>query len=757
MDKELIPPGMSNSDIFCMQRMMDMFINENRRRDELFVQIIERFTPQNADSNQGLPIANTAASVHVIPDISRVISSFDGDRDIPNAERWLLAVETSAKLNNWPDNFTVETARAHLKGAAIHWFEAKIELIHTWDEFKLQFKQTFVVTEGLAERWDRMRARKQQRTESVISYFYEKVGLCNKLQLQLAEIKDEVLSGLYSKSIASNLSVKRYFDLDSLLKDILVIERVKGTRSDELESYRVRASGNVRSTSKGCFTCGLSGHIASQCRREKLVCFECQQPGHYSSSCPNGGKQRDTRSRPQQNDVGGRSSQRDNTIRKRVNVISKNMQRSTDVTKDAGEKLTRCIVLNDNSKRFHSEMQPLYGFGNEKPVLYCIGKIHAKITIDNVSGEAVEFSYVQVKLVTYSVNIHCVAYIQTAYVKKGNRFVFGYAFAEPFKDLDVRSITRANLKISMEDIIPPYARKTMGFCCATTEGKKAQIFRVYNACDKEIHCKRGQIIPSSNIRDHRLIRKLPITQDMLNVDPEISVDQRNDLYELVMQFRDCFALTLDELGCTTVTTMDIVDTNVPVRCNPYKVNEEDRQTIKKLVDELKMCGLVVETTSLYASPVLLVRKKNGDPRLVVDYRKLNAQTIKSNYPIPSMDEQFQYLSGNKIFASLDLANGYLQVPLTEEAARKTAFITPDTTGEFRRMIFGLTNAPYEFVRLMNVVLGPLKNKVCCCYLDDVIIPVRDWDELLKRTRLVFEAFRSAGLTLNINKCQCINN
>lgn len=171
------------------------------------------------------------------------------------------------------------------------------------------------------------------------------------------------------------------------------------------------------------------------------------------------------------------------------------------------------------------------------------------------------------------------------------------------------------------------------------------------------------------------------------------------------------------------------------------------------MDELKRCGLVTETTSPYASPVLLIRKKNGEPRLVVDYRKLNSQTVKVNYPIPSLDEQFQYLAGGKIFASLDLANGYMQMRLTETASKKTAFITPDTTGEFKRMIFGLTNAPYEFVRLMNLVLGPLRNKICCCYLDDVIIPAKDWTELLDRLRLVLNAFREAKLTLNIKKCE----
>jgi hypothetical protein len=232
-----------------------------------------------------------------------------------------------------------------------------------------------------------------------------------------------------------------------------------------------------------------------------------------------------------------------------------------------------------------------------------------------------------------------------------------------------------------------------------------------------------------------------IPEKSIQCGSEIPPEQRTRIYQLVDTFRDCFALRLEELGCTDMVQMDITDTDVPVRSLPYKCSAKDRQTIAETVAYLKRCGIVSETNSPYASPVLLVRKKNGDPRLVVDYRKLNRQTVHINYPMPEVDEQFKHLCGAKMFATLDLANGYMQVPLTSKARAKTAFITPDTTGEFNRMVFGLAGAPFEFVRLMNVVLGPLRNQICCCYLDDIIIPATDIDELIARLVLVFEAVR----------------
>ncbi|UYV66613.1 hypothetical protein LAZ67_4002327, partial [Cordylochernes scorpioides] len=201
--------------------------------------------------------------------------------------------------------------------------------------------------------------------------------------------------------------------------------------------------------------------------------------------------------------------------------------------------------------------------------------------------------------------------------------------------------------------------------------------------------------------------------------------------------------------------MDIkeVDGSKPVCLRPYKTTASEREAIREIVREWKDNGIVTETRSPYASPVLLVRKKTGDHRLVVDYRRLNIQTVKDKFPLPRIDDLLEGLRNAKFFTTLDLAHGYLQIPLTDKAKLKTAFITPDDTGQFERMIFGLANAPAEFQRLMHTVLGPLLNKKAFCYLDDVIIPAKDWREMIERLREVLERIRSAKLTLKPSKCE----
>lgn len=131
------------------------------------------------------------------------------------------------------------------------------------------------------------------------------------------------------------------------------------------------------------------------------------------------------------------------------------------------------------------------------------------------------------------------------------------------------------------------------------------------------------------------------------------------IIDVLNEFRMCFAFNIYEFGCTNAITMDLVDNHVPVISKPYHARAKERDTMDKIVGEWKTAELVTETDSPYASSVLLVTKKNGELRLVVDYRKLNSQTVHKVYPTPNMDDHLEVLTEAKLFCILDLASGYL--------------------------------------------------------------------------------------------------
>jgi hypothetical protein len=149
----------------------------------------------------------------------------------------------------------------------------------------------------------------------------------------------------------------------------------------------------------------------------------------------------------------------------------------------------------------------------------------------------------------------------------------------------------------------------------------------------------------------------------------------------------------------------------------------------------------------------LVRKKNGELRFCVDYRKLSDITNKDCYPLPWIDDTLDTLAGAKWFPTLDLKSGYWQVDVHPDDKEKTAFSTGQGLWQFTVMSFGLCNAPATFERLMETVLRGLTSDSCLVYLYDVIVIGRTFQEHILNLRKVLERFREARLKLNLGKCQ----
>jgi len=199
-------------------------------------------------------------------------------------------------------------------------------------------------------------------------------------------------------------------------------------------------------------------------------------------------------------------------------------------------------------------------------------------------------------------------------------------------------------------------------------------------------------------------KKLKLTEVYSGERPLQGHDQEQ-LLSLLTEYHDVFSIEDGERGETDWVEMNI-DTGdaTPVRQQPRRVPFAARGEIAHQLKLMQDNGVIQPSNSPWASPIVLVRKKDGTMRFCIDYRKLNMVTKVDKYPLPRIDDLLDQLGMAQYFSTLDLAAGYWQIRGSQE---KIAFATQQGLYEFRVMPFGLTNAPAVFQRLMQTVIGGL--------------------------------------------------
>jgi len=236
-------------------------------------------------------------------------------------------------------------------------------------------------------------------------------------------------------------------------------------------------------------------------------------------------------------------------------------------------------------------------------------------------------------------------------------------------------------------------------------------------------------------------------------------EEKNKILKLCKENVKVFYNPEEQLTACNVTTHKIrTKDDEPIYLKnfryPYHLKKEIQNQVKKLLDN----KIIKPSISPYSSPVWIVPKKldaSGEKkwRMVIDFRKLNEQTIEDKYPLPRTEEILENLGKSQYFSTLDLAQGFHQIPMDEKSIEKTAFTVENGHWEYVRMPFGLKNAPATFQRMMDHVLREYLHKFCFVYMDDIIVHSKSLDEHILHLKLIFKKLLTHNLKIQLDKSE----
>jgi len=172
---------------------------------------------------------------------------------------------------------------------------------------------------------------------------------------------------------------------------------------------------------------------------------------------------------------------------------------------------------------------------------------------------------------------------------------------------------------------------------------------------------------------------------------------------------------------------------IPFR-SPYRISPREEEQVRRQIDKAIRCCWIQPSQSNVGPPVLLVPKPDGTLHMSIDYRAVNAITIKDRYPLPHIEDLLNSMHGSCWFTKLDLAAGYHQICIATADRQKTAITTKSGLYKWRVLPFGLANAPSQFMRMINGILKPMKRQFIVVYLDDMMIHSRTLAEHVVHVR-----------------------
>ncbi|XP_036148576.1 uncharacterized protein LOC114254896 [Monomorium pharaonis] len=630
-----------------------------------------------------------------VKSVIELLCDFDGVKPLfCNWERQVKLLCTTYQLD---DNAAKILIGARVKGKALQWLHSSPEHIEmSVEELLKKMTDMFDLRPSKMVLRKEFESRKWKPGETFSDYYHAKIVLANNVPVEETELVDYIIDGIADTQLQNQARIQRFKSKAELLA---AFEKI--TISD----WKNRSGRNVQNQKTGSRTTTPSSSEKTDKDISKgppkiVRCYNCDKTGHWAKEC-----QLPAREKGACFSCGETGHVVKDCTKGQVNYVHEMSSQEEEFKQLVTYKLS-------NSKVSYTfQLETLIDTGS--PVTFvkakhlpshCINKLNIASELCGINNSKLN--------IQGSVNVH----ICFDGVEK--------------KDLTVYVVPNDTMRVSA--VLGRDVLKIFGL--SLTKPSRVN----YNTAVAEI-----LNIEVSNDTD--IVNKM-------NISSEIPVEYQEKLKE---EFRHKYVEAESPVEPKIKTELKLVLTDTkPFHYNPRRLSQYEKTELKKILDNLLQKGIIRESESEYASPIVLVKKKSGDLRMCVDYRHLNKIILRENHPIPVIEEQIEIVGNKCYFSILDLKDGFYHINIVEESRKFTAFVTPFGVFEFTKMPFGLKPAPQIFQKHIYKSFKKLiESGDVGVYMDDVIVATVTIEDHIKVLSQVFEILNENNLVLRLDKCK----
>lgn len=660
--------------------------------DNLNESVYEDSVAENLEDTVGPVITNTMT--FTLKDIQDSLADFDGSNE-SNANNWLTDFESIAVTVQWNDLQKFIYGRQLLKGAAKLFVNSQ-DGITNWATLKEALAEEFTVKLTDKQIHKQLENRKKNQNESLIEYYYTMKGIAKKSNLDEESIIEYIIEGIQD-SKHNKMVLYQANDLKELKEKLNVYAKMSASveNKPKVKQEKTESSGSAKKEFR-CYKCGDKDHLARNCGKEP-VCFKCHKPGHKANQCDATPMKEENSDKKAKANIQQVAQSMFNRVFKDVQIGNQTISAVIDTGSDI------CTISESSYKKAHpvklnTDIKELVGIGHSK--IYTLGSFVIDTQLDRIP---------------LRICFHVVRDVDTLYN--------GVIGNDVFEFVDVKM-----------------GKNGATFCCKNQELSDDGI-------------QTDEIALGSEAADLQEALQQMMAVDTFDGNSEIDLAHllKEDKERVLSLIKSYEPIKPDK---SPVEMKIILTDDIPVFHRPRRLSYADQEKVNKQVQDWMVEGIIRNSVSEYASPVVLVSKKDGKHRLCCDYRQLNLKIVRDNFPTALIDDVLHKLQKGNVFTTLDLCNGFFHVPVSKESRKFTSFVTQSGQYEFNFVPFGISNSPAVFMRYIFAVLRPLiEDGTLILYMDDLIIPSIDEKEGLEKLQRVLSLARISGLKIKWAKCQ----